>query len=254
MVNAIRCIMIMKERFNMKKSILLCALLVSIFYLVQPEIARAEDIYIDQNITGTCNAYNPTNRTCNGGNAIAYASLSGGIADAEAGDTVYIRTGNYTDRLEPVHSGTENNPIVFRNYENETPVLTSNGGNRIMIVIDELSYITIQGLTVRDTRWAEITSSTNITLKDNTFLRNSGTGTTGNVRFIESHHNFILNNIIDNENDNLVFLASDYNLIEGNRITEGRHSVIGLRYSKFNIIRNNYFANIQRMRNLYVQL
>jgi hypothetical protein len=58
--------------------------------------------------------------------------------------------------------------------------------------------------------------------------------------------------VIDGGEDNLRLIHSDRNLVEGNSITSGRHSLWGIVCGNFNVIRDNYFYNaIQKIGEVY---
>ena len=229
----------------MKNSTLLLTYFTIVSCLVISPQADAADIYVDQNIDNYCETYQPLNRDCDGGSATAYSTLSAGVDAALAGDTVHIRAGEYEEKLAPTTSGSSDYPITYQNYGEESPVITGSG-YPAMIVLEDVNYITIQGLTIQDCKWLEARSSNYIVLQGNTFERSTSSGTTGNVRFISSNNNKILNNIMDDGNDNLLLIDSDHNLVEGNTITEGRHSVLSIRCANYNIFRSNYFSNTQQ--------
>lgn len=214
------------------------------FFIISPQ-ANAADIYVDQNIVNQCATYQPLNRDCDGGSATAYPTLSAAVDAALTGDTVHIRAGKYEEKMAPTTSGSLGQPITYQNYGGESPVITGTG-YPAMIVLENVNYITIQGLTIQDCKWVEARSSSYIILQGNTFERSTSSGTTGNVRFISSNNNKILDNILDDGNDNLLLIDSDHNLVEGNTITEGRHSVLSIRCANYNIFRSNYFSNTQQ--------
>ncbi len=80
------------------------------------------------------------------------------------GDTVFIRNGIYTKSYPEslivflTISGTATNPITFRNYPGETPILQMNGTNWGAIKLNGCDYIIIDGLTI-------IGNNDNITLE-----------------------------------------------------------------------------------------
>lgn len=216
--------------------------------LVRPPSTHAAGttIYVDGQIgTNTCSNYQPGTRSCGGGSDTAYNTLAGAATVTQPGDMVWIRQGTYSEQFEPPNSGTAGNPITYRNHAGEVINLAS-GSYPATIVLENVSYITIQGITVADHRWVEATDAHHIILRENQFLRTPSSGTTGNVRFISSDHNQIVDNLLDDGNDNLLLIDSDHNLVENNTITEGRHSVFSIRCSNFNIVRDNYFANSQQ--------
>jgi hypothetical protein len=66
----------------------------------------------------------------------------------QPGDTVYVRDGVYDEYIQTKVSGTAANPLTFRNYPGEQPVITGNGSWR-WHVLDQ-SHIRIEGFTFRN--------------------------------------------------------------------------------------------------------
>ena len=219
-----------------------------LFGMTPPAVTQsaAAIIYVDGQIgVDSCTNYDIASRSCGSGSQTAYATLAGASAIALPGDTVFIRQGTYNEQLIPQNSGLPGNLISYRNYGNET-VLFTGSFYPGAIVLDQVSYITIEGLNVEDVRWLEATDAHHNLIRNNIFLRTPASGTTGNLRFISSDYNQIVENVLHDGNDNLLLIDSNYNLVEGNTITEGRHSVFSIRCSNFNIIRDNYFSNTQQ--------
>jgi hypothetical protein len=208
--------------------------------------STATILYVDGLIgSGSCANYDPATRSCAGGSAKAYGTLAGVVTEVQMGDEVLIRDGTYSEQLRPQNSGSAGNPITFRNYQTETVTLLS-GASPATIILDGVDFIIIEGLNIEDSRWLEATNANDNIIRDNTFLRTPASGTTGNVRFINSDHNQIVGNVFEDGNDNLLLIASDYNLIQDNTFREGRHSLLSVRCSNYNVIRDNYFSNTQQ--------
>lgn len=92
---------------------------------------------------------------------------------AIAGDTTYIRGGNYSERVTIENSGTENDYIIFSNYQNELVEINGTGiiwweWNGLFDVSNK-SYIKVIGLKVINSTfggfWAE--DAHHITFEDN---------------------------------------------------------------------------------------
>ena len=102
----------------------------------------------------------PTGKDANPGTLSApWKTIQKAANTAKAGDTVYIRGGNYNEKVQINVNGTATARIVFRNYQSETPVLDLSGvtpGNDLsaIIRIPSRSHITIQGLTLKNFRTA----------------------------------------------------------------------------------------------------
>ena len=68
---------------------------------------------------------------------------------AEAGDTVYVRGGIYNEEISIEISGTETGPIVFKNYNGETPVIDGTGlDTETGVWIPDCDYVVFSGFTV----------------------------------------------------------------------------------------------------------
>lgn len=80
----------------------------------------------------------------------AWATIQKAMDEATPGSTVLIRGGIYSEKVEVNVSGMPNAPIVFKNYQNENPILDGNGLTNLdaMIGIFNQSHITIQGLEI----------------------------------------------------------------------------------------------------------
>ena len=202
-------------------------------------------IYVDSQLGADCTDYDVTSRSCGAGGETAFASLADGVDAAQAGDEVRLREGTYADQLVPTVSGTAGAEIIIGAYGSESVVLNGNQ-SPATIVLDQVSYLILEGLTVSDARWVEATDVHHVVLRNNDFLSTPASGTTGNVRFISSDHNRIEGNVLDDGNDNLLLIDSDHNLVVGNTLTEGRHSVLSIRCSNFNVFRSNTMANSQQ--------
>jgi parallel beta-helix repeat protein len=230
-----------RSRITKRSAVELAVLIV----LVSSINTVGADIYVDGTLSSTsCTSYDPLLRSCTGGNATAYRTFAAAASVATPGTTVIFRGGTYNERLRPAMSGTAGSSVTFKNFGTEAVFLTPSLGPGIDI--SDRSYLILDGLRVENRTWLEARNSHYIILRNCIFRHNPNGGTTGNVRFIQSHYNQILDNTIEDGNDNLLLIDSDYNVVQGNTITEGRHSVIGIRCGDYNIIRNNYFANSQQ--------
>jgi hypothetical protein len=208
-------------------------------------VANAQSVtaYVDANISSTsCNNYSAEARSCGAGSATAYRTLGGAAAAANPGAVIGVRGGTYREVFNPSRSGTAGQPIVFRRHPNETPTIT---GVDVALTFINREYIEVDGFTVTDVNgWARLQDANHITLRNSTFRRATAAGTTGSIKLVRATYNRILDNIIDDGNDNVTFMdASDRNVVEGNEFSTGRHSLLSVRCSNFNVFRSNSFAN-----------
>lgn len=118
----------------------------------------------------------------------------------QPGDTVYIRSGTYNEYIQQRISGSPGQPITYRNYPNETPIITGSGTWRWHIL--EHSYIRIEGLTFSNYRKGAIQIRTrhasisgieiiNCTFRNQELLNGAGDKTihvsTGETNFLIDH-------------------------------------------------------------------
>lgn len=211
--------------------------------VLQAPGAEAADVFVDGQIAvATCAHYDPATRTCPGGDATVFRNLADALAVVGPGTTVFIRAGTYTERLAPARSGEPDLPIVFKGYALEVVNLTASPA----ILLTDRNHIVIEGVRVADTTWLEARNAHYNVVTNCVFLRTPASGTTGNLRFIQSHFNRIVNNHIESGNDNLLLIDSDHNLVQGNTILEARHSIFGIRCGDFNVVRSNCLSNTQQ--------
>ncbi len=238
-------------------------------------IGPARTIYVDNNISGVVDGsgdcigtYDPATRSGGSGTETAYNTFMEASLQATAGDTIVIRAGTYNETLRPVNSGNAAAPITYTNYGNEVVIIRNTPGLSNLtpdeVALDQtgrqygiymygVSHVIIEGLQVTNvTGWGRVVQSNHIIIRNNTFTAALGTGTTGSIKLFHSDYNKILNNTIHDGNDNLLLIHSDRNLIEGNHMMKGRHTIWCVRAGNFNVIRNNYFHNdIQKIGEVY---
>ncbi|MBG1263544.1 choice-of-anchor D domain-containing protein [Nostoc commune] len=147
----------------------------------------------------------------------------------EAGDTVYVMNGTYTNIYANILSisdkhGTANAPITFTAYSGHTPVIEAHKNNWNAISITGSSYIVIDGLTAVGSR-DETTLEYALEHKDN--VRNpatSGNGigatSTPNNPSQHSHHITIRNNNVSKFPGGAIGATeADYITIENNIVS-----------------------------------
>lgn len=111
--------------------------------------------------------------------------LTNALDNLSVGQTVYLRSGDYNIGEYYIgQSGTSDNPIVIRNYPNEKPILKGSSLN----INNNLSYITIKGLTMTDINltgndvWGKAifigTGNSYIIIEDNEFYNLTSEGGT----------------------------------------------------------------------------
>ena len=101
------------------------------------------------------------------------------------GDTVYIRSGTYHERVLPRNSGSAGNNITYAAYPGETVTIDGNGvsvpEDEGLFYISGKSYIKVSGLRVVNSAQAGIyidASSTHITIQEN-YTNNTGSSGIG---------------------------------------------------------------------------
>jgi parallel beta-helix repeat protein len=95
------------------------------------------------------------NDDASGGISTPWKTVAKAVSVASAGDTVYFRGGEWNERLLTVRSGTAGNPITFRNYPGEIPVLDAtglpfSGDPGVIEIFNNRHDIVIDGFEVRN--------------------------------------------------------------------------------------------------------
>jgi parallel beta-helix repeat protein len=147
------------------------------------------------------------------------------------GDTVFIRNGIYSYSYPEslivflTISGTEGNPITFRNYPGENPILQMNGTNWGAIKLNGCDYIIIDGLTI-------IGNNDNITLEyaqsQQTIIGNpetAGNGIAIDAQYEnevnKAHHVIVRNCTVSKCGGGGIYTYNaDYTTIENNTVFE----------------------------------
>ena len=139
----------------------------------------ATDYYIDANAgNDTYSGLAPND---------AFASMMHAMRQLQAGDTLYIRSGEYLSEGLPLksthyNSGTSTQPITVKAYQNETPII----GQGTYFVIHDLKWWVFEGLTFQNSAYLlfgqhEIpgqctATAEHITIRGNRFQHGSGNG------------------------------------------------------------------------------
>ncbi len=161
----------------------------------------------------------------------AFLTLQKAADLVQAGDTVYVMNGTYTNIYANILSlsnkhGSANAPITFTAYPGHKPVLEARTNNWNAISITGSSYVVIEGLTLVGAR-DEITLEYALQQKDN--LSNPATSGNGiNVTYINgaqkqrSHHITIKNNNVSKFPGNGIgteevdYITVKNNIVSGN--------------------------------------
>ena len=171
-----------------------------IFFLIIPG-AFAKELYVAQN----------------GNDSVAYAdnnlerpwrTISYGVKTMQPGDNLYIREGNYVENVTISAGGTSESAYkTIRNYQNETPVLDAKNGARGINILNNVNYVKIIGLEIKNaTDWGIASwyanSNSYITIQ-NCNIHDNGDGSGSNAKcegglafHAESHK--LTNILIDN--------------------------------------------------------
>jgi hypothetical protein len=204
-------------------------------------------------------------------NGSSACALSTANTNAVAGDTVYLRDGTYANQeIWPSNSGTsDSNRIVYTSYNQENVTIRDSAYG---IYIYKKSYITVNGINFYNLRrFLRIYAGHYNTISYSNFDTrspqsgdwvgaliaddfNDNTPASENSTYNWVHHCTFyrwayggyaehrggLLDIGSWEEDPVD--ESSYNLIEDNIFAYGGHHTLGV-YSKYNVIRNNYFHN-----------
>ncbi len=210
-------------------------------FLVLAANSAADDYYVDPDIRFPCNDYAPVSRECGSGDEAAFPELAAALSRLAPGDTLYLRGGTYGQVSVPV-SGVPAQPIVIRSYPGEKATIS---GPQVGLWVIGRSDIVLSDLDVVDVEgFGRIEGSTRITVDNVRFKNAAASGTTGSLKFVRSSFNVVRNSRFENGSDLLLLQDdSDRNILINNEFLSAHHSLISIRCSSWNVIRDNDFNN-----------
>ena len=184
-----------------------------------------------------------------------WRTISKANSSLKAGDTVFIRAGNYNEPIRPTNSGSSNSRITYKNYNNDTVTISNIDCG---IELNGKHYITIDGI-----KFTNIDKYANMSDTSYCYLQNLVIGPQRNhdrwegIYSPNSSYNRIQNCTIYGYGDiigttdrgDMVYVGehpspgnTHHWLIENNHMYHGGHNVISFA-GHHNILRNNYFHN-----------
>ncbi len=196
----------------------------------------------------------------NGSSGSPWRTLAKANSVAVAGDVVIVHGGQYTDGVQPLHSGTVGSPITFQVAPGENAVLNTATGIQLG---STSQYITVDGFEIHASyRVVQIVGSSHITIRNCSMF--GGRGNYSGFSLDGASYCVIQNNYYNRQDpdgssqsgdnptggDGLRLIGnSNHNLIEGNTVTRCEH--VGFAssfstasvYQSYNIWRNNTSYN-----------
>jgi hypothetical protein len=193
----------------------------------------------------------------------AWRTIAKANAAVRAGDTVYLRGGEYlNDPISPATSGRAGSPITYTGYQTERPVLTSQTplGLEHAILLRGISHIVVQKIAIDGKamspqatvgHFATLDGASYVEIRDSELTY--ADGWSGIDIIGGSHHILILRNRIDfvgrwNRNGDdygdSIWIGEDahHNLIASNYLTHGGHELVRTKGS-YSIVQDNVFDN-----------
>lgn len=197
-----------------------------IVFLLYPIAAHSTDYYVST-----------TGSDSNSGTlTLPWKTVQKAATTMVAGDTAYVRGGTYSEyMIKFSNSGSSGSPITIKGYTGETAVIDGMGssvadGRRPVFDIDGVSYITLDGLTIKRGATA------------NVYISYNHAGSTHDITI----RNCDMQDFVANDNSGHVLLGtgSDNIIIENNHLhgVQGYHnnaSGLFVAYSLTVTIKNN---------------
>jgi parallel beta-helix repeat protein len=213
----------------------------------------------------------PTGTSGNQGSQQSPWSLGHAATQAQPGDIITVRAGTYQAGqdgvgLRPGRSGINGQPITFRAYAGERPIIQ--GGSTNLDLTDR-DFIVIDGFTFRDPqgRWATLANADRNEVRNSLFtftttsagLANGWTGFEigqDNTGANPSSYNRVTGNTFEKwgiwhpyENGGPALAiysnGSSFNVIENNQFYDASHSDVRVT-TRRNVVRSNRFSNSQQ--------
>jgi hypothetical protein len=206
-------------------------------------IGDAATLFVDTSLTDTClDTYDPGSRSCGSGNDSSYATLDAALSAVSPGDTLYLRAGTY-GQLSVQISGTPAEPIVIAGYLEEVARVSAPSAVGLWLI--DKSDVTIKNLQVTNVLgFGRLEGATRIEIDSVDFSQAGASGTTGALKLVRSGENRVTNSSFRDGSDLLLLQDdSDLNVLQGNTFGRAAHSLISIRCSSQNVIRDNQFNN-----------
>jgi hypothetical protein len=223
------------------------------FFNETQDIAQGNTFYVDKDsLGGASSDSNP------GTISRPWSTIGKANSAARAGDTIYIRKGNYSQTIRPARSGTQGEPITFVNYNSENVVINKGGSERA-VDLDNRHYIRILGLVLTNAAvGVNAENASHITIQDCVISHMKGSYP-GAVYAWNCNNITIRDNIMYDIGIPQYFASGEVRgdagdlinmryfhhcLIEGNTCWLSGHRIIHfLNDVHYNVIRNNRFYN-----------
>jgi PKD repeat protein len=193
-----------------------------------------------------------------GTEALPWKTISKANQTLVAGDTVYVKAGNYANAIAPVNSGTASGRITYRAYGSDVVTIRD---TTTAVTLSGKSYITIQGINFYNCdRFMYLIGGANhniIAYCNFDQVRNRSEWT-GSAIADNSFYNWVhhcrfskYGAVVSGDDRGSVFDigTEDYtpdltshNVIEDCEMFHGGHHVLGV-FGMYNVIRRNYFHN-----------
>ncbi|NJD78615.1 MAG: DUF1565 domain-containing protein [Candidatus Methanoperedens sp.] len=205
---------------NLIKFILLTFILLSIYYFLLPAPVSST-YYVARN----------GNDNGPGTEAQPWRTITKAANTAVAGNTVYIKTGTYNERLIPANPGSPGNYVTFAAYPGEIVTIDGTGVSvpiyNGLVHISNKSYIRISNLRIINSQWAGVwvaNDSSYITVEKNYIYNTRSSG----ILMGNGHH----------------YTADGNEIEKGNSDTTGDTSIqeiISIQYNTDTFeVKNNY--------------
>lgn len=227
--------------------------------------AQAKTLYVDNTLAKNCQGnYSVKSRGPSGQDGDAYRTIVEAANVAKAGDTVFIREGVYhcdksvteNDVLWPKNSGSADKPIVFRAFTGEKVALgegptgypdteqTELSIANCVVTLKGVGHISIEDLQFRKVGgWVFARNCDHIIFR-NCVFEDALHAAKGTARFIECRDCRFINCSFRNSSyDSMVLEKCERSLVEDCTFVSAVHSLLAIRGSSFNVIRNCQFRN-----------
>ncbi|UCH88400.1 MAG: right-handed parallel beta-helix repeat-containing protein [Thermoplasmata archaeon] len=204
-------------------NVTICLMLLTTIYVVTvPDEVRAVQTWYVDDVAGSSGPDDPPED---------FTSIQSAIDAASDGDTIYVYSGIYYERIVIYRE------LTLEGEDKETTIIDSQGGGGAVKIIAD--WVNVRHFTIRNGEQGLFITSSHVNIEDN-IVEDFGWRA---ISFHTSMDNNIIGNTVSSSNYGIIFSSSFDSIIAGNTITDTSYGLLSILSSQNTIENNNLSSN-----------